>query len=198
MSNSHAALIEDVLALGVHADQTGFPRLYDAGTPVLRTVRHQPPTPWPYSPTWRERTEHLRFRALCHTLPLHNPMVLAGEIAMVDILTKGRIECGVGRGHPWLCGPADVPMEESMGRYVESLEILQKAWTEERFSYSGEYFNVKDVSVVPKPVQKPHPKIYQVGTSAKWFTMAAQKEWGIVVGGPAPQYRFQGRSERLP
>ena len=78
-----------------------------------------------------------------------------------------------------------------MGRYVESLEILQKAWTEERFSYSGKYFNIKDVSVVPKPVQKPYPRIFQVGTSAKWFTMAAQKEWGIVVGGPAPSIAFK-------
>ncbi len=186
----HAGLIEDVLALAVHSDQVGFD--------VFTTLEHPfyeqfaiNPNPLAVFTHLAERTENLRFRALCHTLPLHNPMVLAGEIAMVDILTKGRIECGVGRGHPWLCGPADLPMEESMGRYVESLAILQKAWTEERFSYSGKYFNVNDVSVVPKPVQKPHPKIYQVGTSAKWFTMAAQKEWGVVVGGPAPNVAFK-------
>ena len=188
--HDHAALIEDVLALAVHSDNTGFH--------VFTTLEHPfyeqfaiNPNPLAVFTHLAERTRNLRFRALCHTLPLHNPMILAGEIAMVDILTKGRIECGVGRGHPWLCGPADLAIEESMGRYVESLEILQKAWSEERFSYAGKYYNVKDVSVVPKPVQKQHPKIYQVGTSAKWFTMAAQKEWGIVVGGPAPSAAFK-------
>ena len=188
--HDHAALIDDVLALGVHADNAGFH--------VFTTLEHPfyeqfaiNPNPLAVFTHLAERTRNLRFRALCHTLPLHNPMVLAGEIAMVDILTKGRIECGVGRGHPWLCGPADLAMEESMGRYVESLEILQKAWCEERFSYAGKYYNVEDVSVVPKPLQKPYPKIYQVGTSAKWFTMAAQKEWGIVVGGPAPSIAFK-------
>ena len=188
--HDHAALIDDVLALAVHSDGAGFE--------VFTTLEHPfyeqfaiNPNPLAVFAHLAERTQNLRFRALCHTLPLHNPMVLAGEIAMVDILTKGRIECGVGRGHPWLCAPADLPMEESMGRYIESLEILQKAWTEERFSYSGEYYNVEDVSVVPRPVQQPHPKIWQVGTSAKWFTMAAQKEWGIVVGGPAPGAAFR-------
>lgn len=187
--HDHAALIEDVLSLAVHLDQSGFH--------VFTTLEHPfyekfavNPNPLAVFAHLAERTENLRFRALCHTLPLHNPMVLAGEIAMVDILTKGRIECGVGRGHPWLCAPADLPMEESMGRYVECLDILQKAWTESPFSYAGEYYNVTDVAVVPRPVQKPHPRIFQVGTSAKWFTRAAQKEWGIVVGGPAPNAAF--------
>ena len=188
--HDHAELIEDVLALAEHSDKNGFH--------VFTTLEHPfyeqfaiNPNPLAVFTHLAERTKNLRFRALCHTLPLHNPMVLAGEIAMVDILTKGRIECGVGRGHPWLCGPADLPMEESMGRYIEALEILQKAWTEDRFSYAGKYYNVENVSVVPKPVQSPHPKIFQVGTSAKWFTLAAQKGWGVVVGGPAPSAAFK-------
>lgn len=186
----HASLIGDVLALAEHSDKNGFH--------VFTTLEHPfyeqfaiNPNPLAVFTHLAGRTENLRFRALCHTLPLHNPMVLAGEIAMVDILTQGRIECGVGRGHPWLCGPADLAMEESMGRYIESLEILQKAWTEERFSYAGKYYNVSDVAVVPRTVQKPHPKIFQVGTSAKWFTMAAEKDWGVVVGGPAPNAAFK-------
>jgi alkanesulfonate monooxygenase SsuD/methylene tetrahydromethanopterin reductase-like flavin-dependent oxidoreductase (luciferase family) len=185
----HSEVIDDVMAIAEDTDKKGFD--------VFTTLEHPfyeqfaiNPNPLAVFTALAERTKNLKFRALCHTLPLHNPMVLAGEIAMVDQLTKGRLECGVGRGHPWLCEPGNVVMEESMDRYIESLEILQLAWTEERFSYSGKHYNVKDISVVPKPYQKPHPKIFQVGTSAKWFTMAAQKEWGIVVGGPAPSFVF--------
>lgn len=186
---AHSDVINEVLTIAEDTDKKGFD--------VFTTLEHPfyeqfaiNPNPLAVFTALAERTENLRFRALCHTLPLHNPMVLAGEIAMVDQLTKGRIECGVGRGHPWLCGPGNVVMEESMDRFIESLEILQLAWSEERFSYSGKHYNVEDISVVPKPYQKPHPKIFQVGTSAKWFTMAAQKEWGIVVGGPAPSFVF--------
>ncbi|MEC9340014.1 MAG: LLM class flavin-dependent oxidoreductase [Pseudomonadota bacterium] len=131
-------------------------------------------------------TESIRFRTVCHTLPLHNPLILAGEIAMADILTRGRIDCGIGRGHGWLYDPASIPHRESMGRYEESMEILQLAWTEERFSFHGEYFDVTDVQVAPKPVQKPYPKVYMAGTSGAAFTKAAEHGWGIFLGAIAP------------
>jgi alkanesulfonate monooxygenase SsuD/methylene tetrahydromethanopterin reductase-like flavin-dependent oxidoreductase (luciferase family) len=113
-------------------------------------------------------------------------MILAGEIAEADILTNGRLDVGVGRGHAWLNEPANVVLEESQGRYVEALDILVKAWTEERFSYQGKYYHAKDLAVVPKPIQKPHPKIFQMGTSTKWVKKAAESGWGLCVGGPAP------------
>lgn len=137
-----------------------------------------------------QRTDRIRFRAMCHTLPVHNPMILAAEIAQTDLLTDGRLEAGVGRGHGWLYEPAGISPRESAGRYAESLDILVKAWTEESFSYQGEYYRVKDVSVVPKPMQKPYPKIFMTGTSGKSFEVAARNGWGIVVGGPAPAQIF--------
>ena len=133
-----------------------------------------------------QRTQNIRFRTVCHTLPLHNPLILAGEIAMADILTKGRIECGVGRGHGWLYDPSAIPHKESQGRYTEAMDILQLAWTEERFSYKGEYYNVDDVSVVPKPLQKPYPKMFMAGTSGANFSIAAEHGWGIFLGAIAP------------
>lgn len=133
-----------------------------------------------------QRTRNIRFRTLCHTLPLHNPLVLAGEIAEADILTRGRLEVGVGRGHGWLYLPAGIPFEESQGRYEESMEILLRAWTEDRFSYHGQYYSVDDVQVVPKPVQQPCPPIYMTGTSGSTFRIAARNGWRICSGGPAP------------
>ena len=55
----------------------------------------------------------MRFRTLCHTLPLHNPMVLAGQIAQADILLPGRLDVGVGRGHAWLNEPANIVLERT-------------------------------------------------------------------------------------
>ena len=77
-------------------------------------------------------------------------------------------------------------MSESAGRFNDGLNILPKAWTEERFSYSGDFYQLEDVSVVPKPLQKPHPPIFMTGTSGRGFKLAAEKGWNICCGGPAP------------
>ncbi|MGH9818002.1 MAG: LLM class flavin-dependent oxidoreductase, partial [Candidatus Acidiferrales bacterium] len=128
-----------------------------------------------------QRTRRIRFRTALHTLPLENPMRLAGQIAEADILTGGRLECGLGRGHAWLFGPSNVALEESRPRYDEAIEILVRAWTQEKFSFQGEHYKVKDVSVVPKPVQKPHPRLFTGGTSDVTYQMAGERGWGIFV-----------------
>lgn len=186
---NHAELIWDIVALAEHTDQRGFDVFCTLEHPFFEKFAVNP-NPLALFCTLAQRTKNLRFRALCHTLPLHNPMILAGEIAEADILTNGRLDVGVGRGHAWLNEPANIVLEENQERYVEALDILVKAWTEERFSYQGKYYRVKDLAVVPKPLQKPYPKIFQVGTSAKWFKKAAENGWGVCVGGPAPNFVF--------
>ncbi len=186
----HAELIYDVIRLGEHADAHGFDLFTALEHPFFEQFAINP-NPLALFCSLAQRTRRLRFRTLCHTLPLHNPMVLAGEIAQADILLHGRLECGVGRGHAWLNEPANIRLEENQERYVEALDILLLAWTRDRFSYDGRYYTVKDLSVVPKPLQKPHPKIFQLGTSTKWFQRAADSGWGVVVGGPAPSFVFK-------
>jgi len=186
----HAELIWDVISLGEHADRRGFDVFTCLEHPFFEKFAIMP-SPLPLFCTLAQRTRHLRFRALCHTLPLHNPMVLAGEIAEADILLDGRLEVGVGRGHAWLNEPANLVLEENVERYSEALDILLAAWTKDRFSYDGKYYRANDLQVVPKPVQKPHPPIYQVGTSAKWFKRAADNGYGICLGGPAPTSVFR-------
>jgi alkanesulfonate monooxygenase SsuD/methylene tetrahydromethanopterin reductase-like flavin-dependent oxidoreductase (luciferase family) len=109
---------------------------------------------------------------------------------MTDILLDGRFEVGVGRGHAWLQEPANIVLEENVERYAECLDIIETAWSEERFSYEGKYYTARDLSVVPRPMQS-QPKIFQVGTSAKWFQRAAEKGYGVVLGGPAPTEVFR-------
>jgi len=182
---NHAELTWEAFRLIEQADQLG----YD----VFALIEHHAfqtfgisANPLALFSAAAQRTKNIRFRTMCNTLPLHNPVVLAGEIAEADILTGGRLDIGVGRGHAWLYPKLGIPMAESGGRFRDGLEILPLAWTEESFSFDGEFYHLKDVSVVPKPLQQPHPPIFMTGTSGQGFKDAARKGWNICCGGPAP------------
>src|SRR5260370_13907542 len=97
-----------------------------------------------------QRTKRIRFRTALHTLPLENPMRLAGMIAETDILTNGRLECGLGRGHAWLFGPSSVPLEESRPRYNEAIDILELPFTQGAFSYHAHSYYVVKFSFGPR------------------------------------------------
>ena len=185
----HGELIWDVIEVGVQADQLGYGTFTCLEHPWFEQFAINA-FPLGVFCTLAERTRNMRFRTLCHTLPLHNPMVLAGQIAQADILLRGRLDVGVGRGHAWLNEPANIVLEENVERYPECLDILLGALSEESFSYEGKYYRCRDLHVVPRPFQKPHPPIWQVGTSAKWVPRAVANGWGICLGGPAPNIVF--------
>lgn len=190
----HRELIWDMVAVAEQADELGFD--------VFTCLEHSwfenfaiMPAPLLFFATLAQRTKNLRFRALCHTLPLRNPMMFAGELALADILLDGRFEIGVGRGHAWLNEPGNVVLQENVERYAECLDIIVKGLSEDRFSYAGQHYQVRDLRIVPKPVQRPHPPIFQVGTSAKWFRTAADRGYRCVLGGPAPDAIFREPAE---
>lgn len=113
------------------------------------------------------RTERVRIGTAIVTLPFHDPLRLAEQAATLDIMSGGRLDFGVGRGYQATeFAGFGVPMDESRERFNECVEILLRAWTEESFSYDGQFRQVRDVSVLPKPVQEPHPPIYV----ASWMT----------------------------
>jgi len=139
------------------------------------------------------RTSRIRFRTALHTLPLQHPLRLAGEIAVVDILTGGRLECGLGRGHAWLYRPSNVPFEESRPRFDEAVELLLLAWSRDRFSYRGRFYSVEDVSVVPKPLQRPHPPLSTGGTSDQSYRVAGERGWSLLLPPTRPYGTFAPR-----
>ena len=145
----HAELIWDVIEVGVQADQLGYSTFTCLEHPWFEQFAINP-FPLGVFCTLAERTRNIRFRTLCHTLPLYNPMVLAGQIAQADILLRGRLEVGVGRGHAWLQEPANIELDENVERYPECLDILLKAWTEDRFSYEGKYYRCDDLAGRPQ------------------------------------------------
>ena len=96
---------------------------------------------------------------------------------MLDVLSNGRVELGVGRGvvkaEYELFG---VDEAESQARYHESVEIIRRVWTEETVSYAGQFHNVRELTLLPKPVQKPHPPIWAAcAFSPESFTWAGQQ-----------------------
>jgi len=112
------------------------------------------------------RTQRVRIGLAAAILPFHDPIRLAEELAMVDILSGGRLDVGVGRGNrPVEFEGYRIPQIESRERFEESLAIMVSAWTQERFSFEGRHFTIPEVRVIPKPLQQPHPPIYVVCVS---------------------------------
>jgi len=139
------------------------------------------------------RTTGIRFRTALHTLPLQHPLRLAAEIAVADILTGGRLECGLGRGHAWLYPLLGVPFEESRPRFEEAVEILLRAWRGERFSHRGRFWAVEDARVVPRPVQWPHPPLSTGGTSEQSYRLAGERGWALLLPPTRPYETFAPR-----
>jgi alkanesulfonate monooxygenase SsuD/methylene tetrahydromethanopterin reductase-like flavin-dependent oxidoreductase (luciferase family) len=127
-----------------------------------------------------QKTRTITFRTMLHALPYHNPLVLASAIAATDILTGGRYEFGVGRGHGWIPPKAGVALDEdSRARYEEAVDLLFKALGNERFSHHGTYFDVDDSQIVPFPSRT--FRIYLGGTSDRTYELAAENGWGVAV-----------------
>jgi alkanesulfonate monooxygenase SsuD/methylene tetrahydromethanopterin reductase-like flavin-dependent oxidoreductase (luciferase family) len=112
------------------------------------------------------RTRRVRIGLAAAILPFHDPIRLAEELAFVDILSGGRLDVGVGRGNrPVEFEGYRVPQIESRERFEETLAIMLRAWTQERFSFEGQHFSIPEVRVIPKPLQRPHPPVYIVCVS---------------------------------
>ena len=127
------------------------------------------------------RTERLRFGNLVSVLPLYDPMRLAEECAMLDILTDGRLNIGLGRGVPKDDMKHRLDRETAQARFEEGIEILLRAWTGETFSYSGKAWGYEEISCRPQPLQKPHPPIYYGASSPDSPAMVARRGWNLAL-----------------
>ncbi len=109
------------------------------------------------------RTKRVRIGLAAAILPFHNPIRLAEQLALVDIMSKGRLDVGIGRGNrPMEFAGYQIPQIENRERFEEIQQILIGAWTKEYFSFAGKHYSVPRVRVLPKPYQQPHPPLYVV------------------------------------
>jgi len=129
------------------------------------------------------RTRRLRVGIAVSVLPLNHPIRMAEEAATVDQVSQGRFDFGVGRsGFARAYEGYSIPYGESRERFQESLEVIVKAWTNDRFSHQGKYYTFNNVCVIPKPYQKPHPPIRIACTTSETFPQVGRMGYPIFVG----------------
>ena len=137
------------------------------------------------------RTRRVRIGLAAAILPFNHPLRLAEQLSLIDIISRGRLDVGFGRGNR----PAEfrgyaVPQQENRERFDETADIILKAWTEDRFEHQGRFHTIGQAQVIPKPWQKPHPPIYQVCGSDDGIDSSAARGWPMlnsVLNGPVDQ-----------
>jgi alkanesulfonate monooxygenase SsuD/methylene tetrahydromethanopterin reductase-like flavin-dependent oxidoreductase (luciferase family) len=127
-----------------------------------------------------ERTERVRIGVGVSVLPLLHPLRVAEDYAMLDVLSDGRLDLGVGRGYqPREFDMFEVDQSLSRERFAEALDVVLGLWSGEPFSYHGEFFNFDDVQLFPQPLQQPAP-IHIAAVSTPSFKIAAERGLSIM------------------
>ena len=137
-------------------------------------------SPTVYLAALAQRTNTIRIGGMVFLLPLYNPMRLAQDAAMVDQLSHGRLEFGVGIGvreHEFMRWK--VPWSQRRAIGSEALEIIKKAWTEESVTYDGEFWKFDEAIPLPRPYQKPHPPIWYAGNGKTSLEYIANNNYGM-------------------
>ena len=129
-------------------------------------------------------TSRIRLGTAVTVLPFHNPVRLAEQTATVDVLSNGRLDLGVGRGYQWgEFHRMGIPMEEATRRFEEGMEVLQRAWTSiEPFDHRGEFWSFNDLTILPRPVQQPHPPVYVAASGPESLARVVRNDWNLLVG----------------
>ena len=117
-----------------------------------------------------ERTRRVRIGTAVIVLPLHHPVRVAENVAVVDNLSAGRLDVGVGRGYqPAEFAGFGVPMEDSQDRFDEALRAIELLWGEPEVTFHGQHVRLDGVRLVPRPVQQP-PPIWIAAVSPPTYT----------------------------
>jgi alkanesulfonate monooxygenase SsuD/methylene tetrahydromethanopterin reductase-like flavin-dependent oxidoreductase (luciferase family) len=127
-----------------------------------------------------QRTTRMRLGVMVNVLPFHDPVRIAEEAAMVDLLSGGRFDFGVGRGV--VQGEfvrQRMPYEEARPRMEEAVDLILRCWTEEQFEFHGRYRSVGPATLWPRPLQKPHPPIWCAAFSDDTVVWAARRGFSL-------------------
>ena len=148
------------------------------------------PSPSVFLAAVAQRTRRLRFGPLVYTLGLHHPLRVAEEICMLDHLSGGRLEVGVGRGiSSYELGYYGVDPKQAQSIYIESLAVVLQALAGGPVTFEGSHFRFQDVPIDMTPVQKPHPPLWYGVSRPDGTTWAAQHRVNIVTNTPAEKAR---------
>lgn len=135
------------------------------------------------------RTRRLHIATGVTLAAFYHPLRLAEEVALLDVLSGGRVYWGAGRGFdPKEFQTFGMTAEESYPRFREAVEIVMKAWRNQRLTYHGKYFSFENIEVLPKPLQQPHPPMWVAAYSPSAIEWAAEQGYSIMLDphSPAP------------
>jgi alkanesulfonate monooxygenase SsuD/methylene tetrahydromethanopterin reductase-like flavin-dependent oxidoreductase (luciferase family) len=135
--------------------------------------------------TWiGARTTTLRLGTAVLVLPWHNPVLLAEQVATLDLLSGGRVDFGIGKGYRYnefagFC----IPMEDADARFDECVEVMTRAWVSDApWSHHGKYWQFADVAVEPPTAQKPHPPLWMGAGSPASIKKVAALGYNLLLG----------------
>jgi alkanesulfonate monooxygenase SsuD/methylene tetrahydromethanopterin reductase-like flavin-dependent oxidoreductase (luciferase family) len=145
------------------------------------------PSPGVFLSAVAQRTKKLRFGPLVYLLPLYHPLRLAEEIAMLDQLSQGRLEIGIGRGRsPIELMLYGVDSADAQAVFEEAFAVMQIAFSQDQINFAGKHFNFRDVPVELRPLQQPHPPLwYGIGAPESAEQFGAQGFHGVTLAKPA-------------
>ncbi len=178
-----AKLFRDRLEFAAAAEDAGFAAYYVA-------EHHCTPLGHAASPNvllaaLAQRTSRIRIGSMVHVLPAYNPLRLYEELCMLDHLSDGRLDVGVGRGaSPFETSMFGIVNQQSRFIFEEALHVLRTAMTSDTLSHRGEFFKYYDVPLTMKPLQAGGPPMFYGAFSERNLQFAANNGLNITLNGP--------------
>lgn len=137
-------------------------------------------------------TRRARLGMAVFLITLRNPIQLAKSIASLDQLSRGRFICGVGLGAVTRLYQAyGLSPDRRLARFNEALTVMQKLWTEDNVTFEGQFWQLKNATLVPKPFQKPHPPVWFGGSAPAAVKRAAARGSGFIGAGSSSTESFK-------
>jgi alkanesulfonate monooxygenase SsuD/methylene tetrahydromethanopterin reductase-like flavin-dependent oxidoreductase (luciferase family) len=130
------------------------------------------------------KTTRLRVGTAVVVVPLHHPLVIAEEIATLDLLAGGRVDIGLGRGYQhYEFERFGLELESSRARWEEAVDIILKAFGGQPFTYDGKFFKIPETTIFPQPLQQPRPPIWITAQSPDSVEAAVRRGFNVLTGG---------------
>jgi alkanesulfonate monooxygenase SsuD/methylene tetrahydromethanopterin reductase-like flavin-dependent oxidoreductase (luciferase family) len=128
-----------------------------------------------------QRTHTIRLGTAVSLIPFDSPVRLAEDFGLIDVLSGGRLEFGVGRGlFGFEYDGLGIQQDEGRARLEEGVNVIREAWQSEQFTYQGRFTNVESLRVLPQPLQKPYPPLYVAAVSPESYEWAAREGHSIL------------------
>jgi alkanesulfonate monooxygenase SsuD/methylene tetrahydromethanopterin reductase-like flavin-dependent oxidoreductase (luciferase family) len=177
---SDADVFNEHMALGDLAEPLGFDSLFALEHHF--TGYAMSPSPTQLLSYYAGRTKRIALGTAVIVLPWHDPVRVAEQIALLDVMSGGRCLFGFGRGAASVeYAVFRIPMEEARPRFVEAAQIVVKALTNEVFSWDGEFFKIPPTSIRPRPISHPERRFYASSVSPESAEIMAKLGFGVLV-----------------